>query len=256
MFSWADYEIKPKPQSRFHKIFGAKREYYAVRKGSKYGGHLRHRHDGDLDRATALHWLLHNAHGASLLDRVDLPAEEVADLLVRAAAMHPTEKRKDTNMSNVQSFTKAIANLGEHKYTSIIQKFASNNKLPNETAAQSFVRIFTEDSAQGLAIRKFWQVSKGTVVQADGPEREYGRGRSVGVQTRALDPDEAGEDSEAIVDAAVDDERDALAELEDLAVAEQRRNPRLSKSQAFAKIYTDPANAALAQRERLANRPR
>jgi hypothetical protein len=37
---------------------------------------------------------------------------------------------------------------------------------------------------------------------------------------------------------------------------ERKRNPKLSKAQAFTKAYTDPANAKLAQRERAANRPR
>ena len=132
-------------------------------------------------------------------------------------------------MSNPQLFTKAVADLGEHKYTAIIKQYASNNKLPNETASQAFTRIFLEDSAQGAAIRKFWQISKG-------------QGIAAGVL------DEPSEDD--------DEEGDALDELNELAAEERRRNPKLSKAQAFTKVYVDPANAKLAQRERRVNRPR
>jgi hypothetical protein len=136
--------------------------------------------------------------------------------LVRAAAMHPTEKRNEDTM---QSFTKAIADLGEHGYTQIIQKYASANRLPNETPSMAFSRIFCEDSEQGRAIRKFWQISK----QGGAP----------------LDDDEA--ETEGVED-------DALEELKELAQQERRRNPKLTKAQAFVKAYTDPANAKLAQR--------
>jgi hypothetical protein len=202
------------------------RNYDAFGKASRYGGHLRHRHDGGLDHKTALHWVLHHRHGAALPDRLGLPPDEVADLLVRAAAMHPTNKQ-DTNMSDTQSFTKAVADLGEHGYTKIIQKYASANRLPSETASQAFTRIFTEDSAQGAAIRKFWQVSK------QGP----------------LDDDEAEDEAEGVED-------DALEELKELARQLRVRCPQLTKAQAFTKIYTDPENAKLAARERRANRPR
>ena len=62
-------------------------------------------------------------------------------------------------------------------------------QLPNETASQAFTRIFTEDSAQGAAIRKFWQISK------------------QGIAAGALD--EPSEDD--------NDDESALDELNDLA---------------------------------------
>ena len=46
------------------------------------------------------------------------------------------------------------------------------------------------------------------------------------------------------------DDTDALAELEQLAEQERRRENGMSKAQAFTKIYTDPSNAALVRRER------
>jgi hypothetical protein len=44
--------------------------------------------------------------------------------------------------------------------------------------------------------------------------------------------------------------------LNELAAEARRCNPRLTKAQAFTKVYTDPANASIAQRERAQHRPR
>ena len=53
-----------------------------------------------------------------------------------------------------------------------------------------------------------------------------------------------------------DDDDDALEELNRLAEKERRRENGMTKAAAFAKVYCDPANAKLAQRERAQNRPR
>jgi hypothetical protein len=216
----------------YHRLFRdlGKRREHVVRKGSKYGGHLRHRHGGDLDKATAMHWLLHDSHGAAVRDRLGLPAEEVADLLVAAATMQPTEKREASNM---QDFHKTLRSVGEHGFSKMVQKYADSVRQPNETQAQAFTRVFSEDSEQGLTIRKFWQVSKGADLPSDARDEPSDDERDDG-----------------------DDDTDALEELETLAREERRRNAGMSKAVAFAKIYTDPANARLAQRERMQHRPR
>ena len=125
-----DMQLRP-PRTVYEKIFcpdGVRVEphEYTVSKSSRYGGHLRHRHDGGLDRETALHWVLHHRQGATLRARLGLPPDEVADLLVRAAAMHPANKRNEA--TNMQPFVKSVADLGEHKYTAIIKQYASNNQ--------------------------------------------------------------------------------------------------------------------------------
>ena len=56
--------------------------------------------------------------------------------------------------------------------------------------------------------------------------------------------------AEPVVDDDEDDDTDALEELERLAEQERRRENGMSKAQAFTKVFTDPANAKLAQRER------
>jgi hypothetical protein len=209
--------------SFYHRLFaGDVRVRKATYRGAQ--GHWL-RNIPDLSREEAKHFLLHDAHGRALLRDTGVDIDTLADHLVEAS-LRPTEKRE---VSNMQSFTKAIADLGEHGYTQLIQKFASNNRLSNETAAQAFVRIFSEDSAQGLAIRKAWLLSKG---------------QSIAVEPRddRDDTDDAG--------------ASALQKLEALGAELRKRNPTLTKEQAFAKAYSDPANAKLVRTERAQHRPR
>jgi hypothetical protein len=211
------------------------RDYTPLGKRSTYGGHLRHRHDGDLDKATALHWLLHDSRGAALLDRVDLPAKDVADLLVRAAAMKRNEVSK---MESTTRILKNVRSMGEAEYTRIVTNYAKQ-QYPELTRERAFAKVFEAPDGEGRAIRTAWLIAKGGSI-ASGP----------------LDADEAGDEGRGVVADALDDEADALAELERLTVEVRRRDPSLTKAQAFAKVYQDPDNARLAQRERMQNRPR
>jgi hypothetical protein len=54
----------------------------------------------------------------------------------------------------------------------------------------------------------------------------------------------------------VDDPIGALRQLQELAAAQHRRQPEMSLDKCFSKIYTDPANARLAQAERRQARAR
>ena len=224
MFDWRDYEMVPKPQSTYAKIFGAPREYEFVRKASYRGGSGRRLHHiENLTREEALHWLAHDAHGRSFARERGEPLDVLADHLVEAS-LRPTEKRKDTNMQNMD---KTLREVGEAGFTKMVEKYAKTVH-PTLTKEQAFCKVFLDDSDEGRAIRRAWQISKGQ-----------------GIAAGALD--EPSED---------DDDESALAELNELAAEERRRNPKLTKQAAFTKVYTDPANASIAQRERRANRPR
>jgi hypothetical protein len=115
--------------------------------------------------------------------------------------------------------TKPLREVGEAGFTRMIEKY-SKTVHPTLTKEQAFTKVFLADDDEGRAIRHAWQIAK-----------------------QSIAADEPSDD-------------DALDELETLAAEERRRNPKLSKAQAFAKVYTDPANARLASRERAANRPR
>jgi hypothetical protein len=198
--------------------------YYPLNKYSPYGGHLRHRHDGDLDKATALHWLLHDRCGAAMLARVDLPAGDVANLLVRAAAM---KREEVTKMESTTRILKNVQQMGEAEYTRLVTNYAKS-LYPTLSEELAFTKVFCGTDAESIAIRAAWQIAKGGSL--------------------AVDPDDDADRDD-------DDDADAMAELERLAAAERKRTG-MSKARAFAKVYTDPENAKLAAAERRANRPR
>jgi hypothetical protein len=148
-------------------------------------------------------------------------AVEASRLAADEANKHSGATTKEAPMSTA-TVLKNIKAMGEHGVTKLIQKYADSVKLPGETSAQAFTRVFTADTDEAKALRYVHAVSK---------DADYPR-----------DPD--FED-----DRDADDEA-ALDELERLAEAERRKNPKLSKAQSFTKVFTDPANSRLAQRER------
>jgi hypothetical protein len=219
---WRDWEIVAQPQSDFARIFKARPEYYVVRKATYRGGSGRRLHHiENLTREEALHWLAHDPHGRSFARERGEPISDLADLLVEAS-MRPTEKREAPKMD----MTKTLREVGEAGFTRMIEKYAKTVH-PTLTKEQAFTKVFLADDDEGRAIRRTHQIAK------QGP----------------LDDDAAEDEAEGVED-------DALEELEELAQQERRRNPKLTKAQAFAKVYTDPANAKLAQRERVQNRPK
>ena len=127
----------------------------------------------------------------------------------------------------MQDMNKTLRAVGEHGFVKMVERYGKTVH-PELSAAAAFTKVFTADDEAGAAIRRAWLVSK---------------------QGAPLDDDEAAEEAEGVED-------DALEELEELARDERRRNPKLTKAQAFTKVFTDPANAKLAQRERAQNRPR
>ncbi len=130
-------------------------------------------------------------------------------------------------MTSTARILKNLRSMGEAEFVKIVTDHA-RTVHPTLTKEQAFTKVFTAADSEGQAIRRCWLIAKGQDI-ASGP----------------LD--------EPITD---DDDADALDELNELAEQERRRNPGMSKAVAFTKVYTDPANAALAQRERRQNQPR
>ena len=138
----------------------------------------------------------------------------------------------------VVAFSKAVADCGrcdgvtEHEFTKAVGDYADANRLPGESSAKAFARVFSANDETGLTLRKAHAVIKNTTLMPIMPV-------SVGA-TEATD---------------VNDPEDALAQLQALAERLRASMPQLSKAQAFSKVYTDPNNAALAAAERQQNRP-
>jgi hypothetical protein len=120
----------------------------------------------------------------------------------------------------------------EAETTALIGAYAKH-VYPNDRPATAFAKVFEAKDAFGVACRKAVAIAKGLAL---------------------ILPLQIG--GQAAIDAADDDPADALEQLQALAEEQHRRQPALSKAQAFAKVFTDPANRHLAAAERRQARAR
>jgi hypothetical protein len=204
------------------------------------------------DIADAKHALLFSPDGRGLMrDTPNTSIDELASHLLEASGANINKRNED----NMQTFVKEISDLGEHGFVKMVTS-AAKQQYPQLTREQAFTKLFTEDGPAGEAVRYFRQISK----QAPAPDEAWQARRAAALRraTRQdpLDDDEADAEGKKVVSTALGDEADALDELEWLAVARRKLDPSLTKAQAFAKVYQDPDNARLVQRERMQNRPR
>src|SRR5262249_2264309 len=131
-------------------------------------------------------------------------------------------------MDSTSNILKNLSSMGEAAYTRVVQKYADSVRLPNETSAQTFSRVFSAPDAEGRAIRNAWLISKGAV---------------------------AVDDADDVADAVADDDREdggpsSLEWLQRLADKLRAQHPEWTREKCFTKVYTDPAYAHLAKRER------
>jgi hypothetical protein len=122
--------------------------------------------------------------------------------------------------------------MDESTFVKIVTR-AARAQYPALSGPQAFTKLFCDDSPEGESVRAAHAIVKRAAIG--------------GAAVDETPPEEGDVET---------DDADALEELERLAAAERRRNPNLSKAVAFTKVYTDPANVALAKRERAQNRPR
>lgn len=106
--------------------------------------------------------------------------------------------------------------ISEHEFVAAIDAYAKAH-------GTTFVKMYTAQDSDGLAIRRATQILKG--FGTAGPMREAVAG---GTAYDAL-----------------------MAKADDL----RKREPTVIREQSFAKVFSDPANRALAARERSENRP-
>jgi hypothetical protein len=142
------------------------------------------------------------------------------------------EKFVKNNDGYMLSFCKSITDIGnktdltEAEFTKLATA-AAQRDYPNDRPDKAFAKYFDANPI----VRRAYAVVKGLAL---------------------VMPVYVGGDAAL----AVDDPADALAQLQELAAEQHRRQPETSLDKAFAKVYTDPANARLAQAERRQNRPR
>lgn len=167
--------------------------------------------------------------GLSKFEKLELwrrSVEEYNDYL--AAAFPDAVERalsKETKPMDLVNIAKRVEQVGpaalegfsKADFYQAIAKRAETERNPGETSAQAFARIATTDD-DGRALFKAHRLAAGVDFAGAKPQR------------RDLPPSSP-----------------ALQQLDALAAAERRKNAALSREQAFAKCYTDPANRDLVQ---------
>ena len=262
---------------RFNRIFNKDR-HSAVR-----------RHDGaDLlvDRSVALHWLMHEPHGRSLLLGLKNPDPVVvADYLVEAATGRSGKQQGDAEtrvasnnkqrvavsahlkeflMNPIQSMLKACGGsvvglakvivaqgnsaLGENDFSALIAAEA-------EQRGTTFAKMFMADTSEGRLLRKARDIVQWNKSIVDYPPKVTGEGfdDADDWRDRSLRSNEFGDGTSR---SDGHGEGEAYACPEEKAADLQKRDPTLSHAQAFAKVYQDPANRGLVVAERARYRVR
>ena len=174
-FDYRDYEIAAKPQSDFAKIFGARKEY--VLRKAKYRGAIPGRHLRNIENLTpaeAKHFLIHDAHGRALLRDVGGDIDELASALVEASNRVDVDQSTDpdqeeSNMDknfDIVKFAKRVVDDGvsaisEQQAFELVQKYASDHRLVNETPAAAFARVYGGGDDIALNFRKMITIAKG-----------------------------------------------------------------------------------------------
>jgi hypothetical protein len=186
------------------------------------------------DRGHALRHLTSHPDGVALV-RTHKKDHPMQDSLTKLA--------KDIGVIGI---AKAIVNEGrsygidEHEFTRLATDHAQR-VYPDKTPDAAFAKLFTDNGADGVLLRKAHALNAGRHHQFERhPTTRMRSGSSPG----------RGDDSGDVDSVGVSD---AYAQLTKLA--EQQRRAGETASQAFARIYADPANKHLAEAERSANRP-
>jgi hypothetical protein len=173
------------------------------------------------DHAQALDHLLHTASGQGLLQRT----------------LHKTEQTKENNMDSIHAIMKsngiartcaAIIQKGataisEHELVAAATAVA-HERHPGLSASAAFAKVYADQGDEGRVLREAVNVAKVSQWLAAGST----------VPAKAAD---RGSNS-------------AYGELMRKAAELRNARPELSEAQAFAKVFSDPANIALAKRER------
>jgi hypothetical protein len=182
--------------------------------------------DGEVTREDAVRWLLHSARGQSLVARM-------------AAARKQANKGKDSPMTRTETLTRIVKQAGglgplcqkivnrgssevtEAELTGMITA-AAKAEHPGMDDARAFTKMFCGPT--GETLRKAVAIAKA-------------------VQLEIMPVQVGGDDATDVNDA-----EKAYTQLQRLADEQRRRSPELTRDQAFARVFSDPNNAQLAQR--------
>ena len=189
----------------------------------------------NVDRASALRFLLNTSHGAALIARTKRKEQNVAYGSEEWAII-----AKNAPLNFVNAIEEGHKTAGDPFLTNAVAKAAH----PDLSEARAFAKFVDERPiTQKFAFRS---VDPYSYMQSE-PLRKAAPQATL--KPEFVGADEATRSANGTDDAAYEQLMALVAEL-------RRSNPELSDAQAFARVYTDPNNHALAEAERRANRPR
>jgi hypothetical protein len=171
---------------------------------------------GAPDRKSALYHLMHTPRGAELVRRLKRQKEQTPVTYNRSEELTSIIKQFGPVALAKHLVENGPCGLSEHEFTAMVDAYAKAN-------GTTFVKLYTAQDSDGLAIRRATQILKG--FGTAGPVREAVAGGSA---------------YEAL-----------MAKADEL----RKREPQLSREQSFLKAFQDPVNRELAARERSENRP-
>jgi hypothetical protein len=198
------------------------------------------------DRASALDHLLHTSRGQALLSRMHKKDEPMSSTSHSEFVSSVVKQYGIVALAKSMVQDQKAYGLDEHTFTQLATEHAAR-LYPNDRPDTAFAKLFESEESvrRACAIAKAWpspmSLEPMVATGASGfPSTRRRSGSSPG----------RGDDSGDVDSVGVSD---AYAQL--VKMAEQQRRAGESASQAFERIYLDPANRHLAEAERSANRP-
>jgi hypothetical protein len=193
-------------------------------------------------RAAALDHLLHSSRGQALLSRM----HKKDDPPMTSTSTHAEFVRDVVKQYGIVALAKSMVKdqkaygLDEHAFTQLATEHAAR-LYPNDRPDAAFSKLYQSEESvrRACAIAKAWPMPMSL-------EPMVATGASGFPSTRLRSGSSPGRGDDA-------DDLDAYEQL--VKMAEQQRRAGESASQAFERIYLDPANRHLAESERMANRP-
>jgi hypothetical protein len=166
---------------------------------------------GKISREDAMHWLLNTPGGRALLTHVSR--------LKRATDRKDFTMTRDETLGLIVKRHGGVTGLCKHINATGAAAIVSEHEL---------VALATEDAKRAYDISNGPQAFSKLYSESEPLQRAL-----VIIKAAQLEPDATGAD-------------DAYQKLERLAADERRRSPHLSAEQAFARVFCDPVNKALA----------
>jgi hypothetical protein len=184
--------------------------------------------DGEVTREQALQWLLHSTRGQALVARMAQHRKRATNK-GKAFTMPTREEVLKGYLKAAGSLDRLAAQIVKRGTTDIAEAemvgmiTATAQRESGLSEERAFSRLYTDPSPRGLMLRKAVNICKAAPLE--------------------IMPVQVGGD-----DVDVNDAEKAYTQLKALADEQRRRSPELTSDQAFARVFSDPNNAALAAR--------